>query len=294
MYLDRIQTCNNFDPTHYRALLVDGKTYGQVHPAFAEQLAGWPEVFTVTTTQVVLNPELADYFSRTEAVAPVFRNLHEAGVIDTWVAEAYPITLEFGGHAELEIERAATQFMGVKTFGIHLNGLVKKSDGIHVWVGTRSLDKPFWPGQLDQMVAGGQPVGLGLLENVIKEAQEEANIPPELARQSQAVGTIPYRQEGWRGLDNSTIHVYDLWLPEDFVPENTDGEVIGFELMPLAEIARLTETTEEFKDNCNLVNIDLLLRMGVITPQHPEYAAILNSLYNAGNTKEIKNATRTT
>ena len=181
------------------------------------------------------------------------------------------------------MERAATNYLGVKTFGIHVNGLVRKADGIHVWVGTRSLDKPFWPGQLDQMVAGGQPVGLGLQENVIKEAQEEANIPTELAAQAQSVGTISYRQEGHRGLDNSTIYVYDLWLPEDFVPENTDGEVIGFQLMSVAELARLTETTEDFKDNCNLVNIDLLLRMGVINRQHPEYAAIINALYDAGN-----------
>lgn len=293
-YLERIQACNNFDPTHYRTLLIGGKAYGQVHPAFAEWLANWPEVFTVTAAHVALDARLADYALRTEAVAPVFRALYEDGVIDTWVEEAYPVTLSFGGHAELEIERAATQFLGVKTFGVHLNGLVKKADGVHVWVGTRSLDKPFWPGKLDQMVAGGQPVGLGLLENVIKEAQEEANISAQLARQAQAAGTLDYRQEGWRGLDNSTIHVYDLWLPEDFTPENTDGEVIGFELLPLAEVAYLTEATEEFKDNCNLVNIDLLLRMGLITPQHPEYAAILNGLYNVGHTKELNNETRTT
>lgn len=284
-YLDRILACNNFESTHYRTLLINDQVYGQVQPAFAEQLLNWPDIFTVTDTQVVLNPRLADYATRTAAVAPVLRALYEQGVIDTWVAEAYPITHSFGGYAELEIERAATNFMGVKTFGIHVNGLVQTAQGIEVWVGTRSLDKPFWPGKLDQMVAGGQPVGLGLLENVIKESQEEANIPLELAQQAQAIGTIPYRQEGWRGLDNSSIYVYDLWLPEDFVPENTDGEVIAFERMPLAEIARLTELTEEFKDNCNLVNIDLLLRNGLIAPQHPEYAAILNVLYNAGNQK---------
>ncbi|OQX05396.1 MAG: NUDIX hydrolase [Thiothrix lacustris] len=284
-YLDRLYACNNFESTHYRALLIDGKVYGQITPDFAAHLAQWADIFTVTATTVVLNPALGDYATRTAAVAPVFRALYEQGVIDSWVAEAYPITHRFGGHAELEIERAATNFMGVKTFGIHVNGLVQTAKGIDVWVATRSLDKPFWPGKLDQMVAGGQPVGLGLLENVIKESQEEANIPPALAQQAQAIGTIPYQQEGWRGLDNSTIYVYDLWLPDDFVPENTDGEVIAFERMPLAEIARLTETTEEFKDNCNLVNVDLLLRNGLIAPQHPEYAAILNILYNAGNQK---------
>lgn len=282
-YLERIHACNNFDPTHYRSLLINDLVYGQVQPDFADRLSVWPEIFSITDTHVMLNPELQDYAQRTAAVAPIFRQLHEAGVIDSWVNEAYPITHSFGGHAEMEIERAATNYLGVKTFGIHVNGLVRKSDGIHVWVGTRSLDKPFWPGQLDQMVAGGQPVGLGLLENVIKESQEEANIPQGLTAQVQSVGTVSYRQQGSRGLDNSTIYMYDLWLPEDFVPENTDGEVIGFQLMPLAELARLTETTADFKDNCNLVNIDLLLRMGVIDRQHPEHAAIINALYDAGN-----------
>lgn len=282
-YLDRIHICNNFDPMHYRALRINDKTYGQVHPDFAARLAQWAEVFQVDEHSVTLNPLFSDYAARTQAVAPVLRELYQQGVIDTWVDEAYPVTLGFGGHAELEIERAATPFMGVKTFGIHVNGLVRKADGIYVWVGTRSLDKPFWPGKLDQMVAGGQPVGLGLLENVVKEAQEEANIPAALAQQAQLVRTIPYQQEGWRGLDNSTIYVYDLWLPEDFVPENTDGEVIKFELMPLRMIAELTEVTTEFKDNCNLVNIDLLLRMGVITPQHPDYTAIIKTLYNDTN-----------
>ncbi len=278
-YLDRIRTCNSFDATHYRALHIAGDVYGQVQPAFAECLADWGEVFEVTDATVTLNPAFTDYASRSEVVAPLFRRLHEEGIIDTWVNEAYPITHAFDRPALMEVERAATSFLGVKTFGIHVNGLVRKADGIHVWVGTRSLDKPFWPGMRDQMVAGGQPVGLGLLDNVVKESQEEANIPAALAQQAQAVGTVSYRQEGKRGLDNSTIYIYDLWLPETFIPENTDGEVIGFELLPLAQVAHMTEHTADFKDNCNLVNIDLLLRMGLITPQHPEYSAIRTALY---------------
>ena len=34
-----------------------------------------------------------------------------------------------------------------------------------------------------------------------------------------------------------------------------------------------------FKDNCNLVNIDLLLRLGMITETHSDYAEITSSLY---------------
>jgi len=282
-YLDRIRACNNFNDPNYRELLVDGKVYGQVQPAFADCLAAWPETFCVTQTQVVLNPALVGYDERSEAVAPILRTLHRQGVIATWVGEAYPVTHTFGGPVVMEVERAAARLFGIKGFGIHVNGLVQKADGVHVWTATRARDKPLWPGKLDQMVAGGQPVGIGLLENVLKESQEEANIPLALAEQANAVGTISYRQGFEDGFDHSSIYLYDLWLPEDFVPENTDGEVDSFELLPLPEIARLTADTAEFKDNCNLVNIDLLLRLGLIAEQHPDYTAILTALY--GTTK---------
>ena len=38
-----------------------------------------------------------------------------------------------------------------------------------------------YPGMLDNMVAGGQPAGLSLMENVVKEAGEEAGIPCAVA-----------------------------------------------------------------------------------------------------------------
>lgn len=281
-YLERIYTCNNADLAGYYPWLIGQVSYGWVSPEFTQYLQQWPEIFCLNDQVLNLNPAFTDYTARTLATAPVLRTLYEQGVIDTWVNESYPVTLSFGGHAEMEIERAASNFLGIKTFGIHLNGLVKKQDGIYVWVGTRSLDKPFWPGKLDQMVAGGLPVGISLMDNVIKESQEEANIPMNLAQNAQWVGTIDYQQQSWRGLENSTIYIYDLWLPENFIPKNTDGEVINFQLLSLAEIAYLTENTDYFKDNCNLVNIDLLLRTGMLNSKHPDYAAIRDALYNSG------------
>lgn len=280
-YLERIRTCHSAQLDDYLIFDVDGTDYGRVQPAFAEQLAAWSQVFKVGQGKVSLAPAVAalNYEERTAVVEPVLRSLHESGVIDTWVGERYPVTLTFGGAAAFEVERAATSFFGMPSFGVHVNGLVRKTDGIHVWTGVRSRSKPFWPGQLDQMVAGGQPVGIGLLENVIKEAQEEANVPAKLAQTAEAVGQVSYGQEGKRGLDQSTIYMYDLWLPEDFVPENTDGEVEEFHLLPLEEVARLTAETTEFKDNCNLVNVDLLIRQGLINAQTPNYAAIKTALY---------------
>lgn len=278
-YLARIAACHHCDLSSYQAWLIDGQVYGYLTPTFAEHLLRWPQIFACSEQGITFQPDLATYHQRTDSLQPILWQLHQEGVIDKWVGEMYPVTLDFAAPAKFEMERVATLFFGLKAFGVHVNGLVQKVDGVHVWIGTRSLTKPFAPGKLDQMVAGGQPIGISLLDNVIKESEEEAGVPAELARQAQLVGELSYQQTNSRGFKNSTLFIYDLWLPEDFIPENTDGEVSHFALVPLAELARLTETTTQFKENCNLVNIDLLLRQGYITLEHADFAAIHHALY---------------
>lgn len=278
-FLDKIQLCNNWQRSDYLPWLINGQIYGWILPSFAEHLKAWSEVFHIDEQTVVLNPKLDTYQKRTDALVPIIESLHQQGVIDTWVDEQYPVNLAFGEQGMLEYERAATLYFGSSSYGIHVNGLVQKADGIHVWVGVRTLDKPFYPGKFDQMVAGGQPVGIGLQENLIKEAAEEANIQAELAATAKQVSQLTYRQNCSRGLDQSIIYNYDLWLPEDFVPENTDGEVSEFILMPIQDIYDITESSLQFKDNCNLVNIDLLIRHGVLNEQHADFEEIVQQLY---------------
>src|SRR3546814_7304667 len=79
------------------------------------------------------------------------------------------------------MERGAVPLFGVPAFGVHVNGYVATADGPRLWVGRRAKHKMVAPGKLDHLVAGGQPYGLGLMENVVKEAQEEASIPADLA-----------------------------------------------------------------------------------------------------------------
>jgi 8-oxo-dGTP pyrophosphatase MutT (NUDIX family) len=280
-YLDRIKTCNNWNSTHYLPWVINNKTYGWIRPAFAEHLKQWPDVFLIDDQQIILNPELTDYDTRTKTLTPIIQSLHTQGIIDTWVNENYPVNHQFGEKGELEFERAATLYFGTLSYGVHMNGLVQKSDGVYVWTGIRAKDKAFFPGMLDQLVAGGQPVGISLHDNLIKEAAEEANIPATITNNATIVSQVTYQQEGDRGLDQSTIYNFDLWLPEDFVPENTDGEVEAFRLLPIEEILELTEHTTEFKDNCNLTNIDLLIRQGLLTEKHPDYTQIHQQLYRS-------------
>ena len=81
-----------------------------------------------------------------------------------------------------------------------------------------------------------------------------------------------------RGFRRDVLYCYDLELPEDFVPQNTDGEVEAFMLLPLAEVAAIVHETDDFKLNCNLVIIDFLIRHGWLDPQTPEYLALVLGL----------------
>ena len=52
-----------------------------------------------------------------------------------------------------------------------------------------------------------------------------------------AVGAISYCQETDSGLKPDVMFCYDLELPADFAPRNTDGEVDTFYLWPVEEVA---------------------------------------------------------
>jgi len=168
---------------------------------------------------------------------------------------------------------------GVRAYGVHVNGVVRRPDGLHLWIGRRAPDKPVAPDKLDNMVAGGQPAHLGLMDNLVKEAAEEADIPADLARTARPVGAICYCLEDQWGLKPDVMFCYDLEVPADFTPRNTDGEISSFQLLPIAEVAARVKDGDEFKFNVNLVILDFLLRHGLLSPDdEPDYVEIVKGL----------------
>ena len=277
-FLDHIDRCNAHDMSRFVPFRVEGRTVGHVRRDNVAHLARFPSVFAATGAEVGLAPGLDSYEARTEAVDGVLRRLAEDGILPGWRNEPYPVSTSWAGPRAFQIERAAAPFLGVRAYGVHVNGWVRGDDGPLMWIGRRADDRPVCPGELDNTIAGGQPVGLGLHENVVKEAGEEAGVPPEIARRAVAVGAITYTMENELGLKPDMMFCFDLELPAGFVPENTDGEISEFRLLPVAEVMRIVDETFEFKFNCNLVNIDFFVRHGVLPPEHPDYEAILRRL----------------
>lgn len=277
--LDRITECNSHDLAGFRPFSVAQTRVGWVRHGFADLLAGFGDVFEVSDDAVALAAHLGDYGVRTKAVDGVVQRLAGDGVIDGLRGEPYPVGTGFHTPAFFEMERAAVPRFGVPAYGVHVNGFTRRGGDIHLWIGRRAEDKPTFPGMLDNMVAGGQPVGIGLAENVVKEAGEEADVPAELARRAVPVGAISYCCESEDGLKPDVMFCYDLELPEDFTPRNTDGEIVEFMLLPAGEVMQITAETTRFKFNCNLVNIDFFVRHGLLAPDHPDYVDILRGLH---------------
>ncbi|MBK9387929.1 MAG: DUF4743 domain-containing protein [Planctomycetes bacterium] len=213
-----------------------------------------------------------------EGFAALAAELAREGEIARTTGELYAVAEEMLGEPLTAIDRGAAPWFGIAAGGVHLNGLVRRADGLWIWVATRSRTKPLHPGQLDNLVAGGQPLGLSLEENLVKECAEEAALPAELARRAIAVGAVRYCLEDERGLKPDTMYCYDLELSEDFVPRNADGEVERFELLPAREVVRLVRETQRFKFNCNLVLLDFFLRHGLLEESPAEQAALRRAL----------------
>jgi isopentenyldiphosphate isomerase len=178
--------------------------------------------------------------------------------------ELYAVARGFAEPALLQVDRGAVPYFGVRPYGVHLTGYVRKHGRVHAWVAVRARNKPTYPGMWDNTVAGGQPIGLSLRDNLIKECAEEAGIPAALAQQAIQASTITYLREDDAGLKPDTLFCFDLELPHDFVPQPVDGEVEQFVLLPIEEVAAVVRDTQRCKPNCNLVWIDFFLRHGIL------------------------------
>jgi 8-oxo-dGTP pyrophosphatase MutT (NUDIX family) len=281
--LARIEEANRHDFAGFLPWYVAGQRVGCVRHAFAERLGAWPEVFRLHRGALRMAPGLdganVPAPHRSEAIAQVCAALREQGVVTGWRDELYQVSRAWGVPPLALIERAAAALFGITAYGVHMNGFVPGADGTaRMWIARRSMRKPTSPGKLDQMVAGGQPHGIGLRENMIKECAEEAGIPRHIAQRVRPAGAISYVLETPAGLRPDVLFTFDLELPADFQPVNDDGEVDAFYLWDLDTIERTVAQSDRFKFNCSLVIIDFLIRHGHIEADHPDYEALVLGL----------------
>jgi 8-oxo-dGTP pyrophosphatase MutT (NUDIX family) len=250
-----VRACNNAVlPGGRLAFLIGDRQVGWVPPGIAGALEHFPGVIRSAASVTLLEAGALPGIARALADRGMYR----------WRAEAFDVRPAPDETALTTIDRGAIPSFGIQATGVHVNGIVRRPAGLHVWVARRARDKLLDPGKLDHIVAGGVPTGLSPSETLVKEAAEEAAIPADLAGQSVLAGRIAYAMERPEGLRRDNLYCYDLDLPTDFVPVPTDGEVEAFECWPVEQVFAAVRDTDSFKFNVNLVLIDLFIRLGLI------------------------------
>ena len=267
---------------------------GLISPEVLEQLSRYPGVFQLTDHSVQFNPKLDNPAKRNEALEKMLLEMKSEKLflsLKGWRSECYVTWRHFSSEMMFKMERSATPLFGVRQFGVHITGYVNHSTrGLCVWYQRRSKTKQTWPGMLDSFVGGGITEGIGVMETAIKEAGEEANVPPELASQLRPVGSVSFLHESDRGLHPQTEFVFDLELPESFSPSNNDGEVEDFVLTPVSDVPD-TICDDNFKTTSAPIALDWLIRHGLITAEselnYPEILELihlpLHQMYNNNN-----------
>lgn len=278
-YLDRVKACNRLDLNGHLPFLVEGRQLGWVNEARASVLKNFPGVFAVARDDVTFAPGLLTPDARSAALARIVPDLANSELFAKPRGELYAAKRQWSEPAAFDIDRSLVAAFGVRAYGVHVNGYVRRPDGLHLWIGTRSTDRDVEPGKLDNMVAGGQPAGLTLVQNLVKECGEEADLAPELARTARHVGAITYAFSTAKGIKADTMFCFDLEMPADVTPRNTDGEIANFQLIPLPAVLAIVRDTDLFKFNVNLVILDFAIRHGAIDPdREPDFERIVAGL----------------
>jgi len=282
--IDHIRRCNRWTPSEFLPLMAGDKLLGLMRPETALYLSDFPELFVEHDGKVGLSDHYKTPADRTAAFRPIAERLALEGLIDKLRDEDYRVVSNWGETPLMQIDRAAVGLLGIKAFGIHVNGMVlrERDQDLLLWIGKRAADKAVEPGKYDNMVAGGQPADLTLLENLEKEAGEEAGLDPVMVKRAQPVSLVTYCMEDGRGLKRDTLFVYDMLVPADVEPKPTDGEMEHFVLMRRGMILNLLREGFSFKFNVALVLIDFLVRHGFLTPENePDYPALVTGLHTS-------------
>jgi 8-oxo-dGTP pyrophosphatase MutT (NUDIX family) len=246
-----------------------GPVLGSVACRHLESLRDWLDAFELMSTQDGTPRALALRLPasvRDARLAQIHARLRADGLIVGWRDEPYPLRDRAGGEHGM-IERAASRFWGVLTLGAHCNGYVADASGraTHLWIARRSWTKPTDPGRLDNLVGGGVPAGQSPLEAVIREGAEEAGLAPQQMAGLVTGGLIDLECDIPEGRQLERLHVFDLALPLEWRPRNTDGEVAEHFLMPVGEaLARAAAGT--LTTDAALATLDFAVRHRLIEP----------------------------
>ncbi|KAJ3257789.1 hypothetical protein HK103_004257 [Boothiomyces macroporosus] len=247
--LKLVKKYSNYQQFNPIPLKYKSETIGHIQPKMVPHL---PSFFQVEQNEIILLTNC------TETIEKMLLEWKAKGLfkcLKGWRNERYNV---YGSDSILfEIERSANTLLGIRGYGCHMNGYILDNDQVKVWIGKRSLNKQTFP---------GLTVGYTPLECMVKEAWEEAGISKELCKDMVQTSCISFWRLDEYESEPATNYVFDLQLPNDFVPKQQDDEVDSFRLLEIPEIKELI-LKEKFKPEAALVMIDFMVRKGFLNDE---------------------------
>jgi len=157
------------------------------------------------------------------------------------------------------VERSLLSFFGFPAYGVHCNAWSKKNNSTFIHIAKRSKKIKKFPGLLDNLVAGGQPSNISIIDNLKKEGFEEAGLIKSCFKNLKKGSTIHYCHNEEKKINSAIIFVYNLEINKDFVFKNMDGEVESFFYIEINEIYKILEN-KQLKPNCIIPLADFFVR----------------------------------
>ena len=133
----------------------------------------------------------------------------------------------------------------------------------HLWIARRSFTKATDPGKHDNLIGGGVPDGQSPRQALVREGWEEAGLTPTQMQAAQEGSVLRLQRDIPEGLQHEWLYVFDLLLPADARPHNQDGEVAGFDCLPLAQALQLA-AGDTMTVDAALVTLDFALRRALL------------------------------
>jgi 8-oxo-dGTP pyrophosphatase MutT (NUDIX family) len=218
-------------PADHLRLRCGAQFLGTMPPTHAKWLATALEHCAWKDKSLVWDAWHASPESRSQQLQSALVRLRDLGRVAAWRDEAFcfwpqadatpdPSEPEF-----LRVERAGFRFLGMLSHAVHINGFTP--DG-GLWCGQRSATKATDPSLWDNLTAGGLGAGESLADCALRELWEEAGLHLSPPANILSTGRVRISRNTPTGWHDEMLHIYNLELDADFVPQNQDGEVQGF------------------------------------------------------------------
>ncbi|KAI0481580.1 NUDIX hydrolase domain-like protein [Xylaria cf. heliscus] len=273
------------DPTAYRermqdffAFMIDGIAHpvGLIHIIVIEALP-WPQCWSVDKDRRRITLHCPGSFeARTKAVEEALlegRRVNASPSLRRWQDERFPVYSAEGKHI-LDIDGCGVDVIGARSFAVYLTAWTNTTEGRRYWVQRRGLNKSLLPGMLDTAVSGRLAPNETPFEGMIREAGEEANLPPSLLRErlrpcDVLAAAYMKSNQGVPAYMFHTQYVFEVELDEDCILSCDTDEVEEFRLMTLDEVrSGLDDNT--FIPITRAVYLAHFIRHGILTAENDD------------------------